>query len=291
MFFGCAAVGGNSIVKKSVSNIAVPTVNDLVGVGLSHDDLVIVQSLLEADLVLVETLALNSPNNKELLAITSKLYGYYSFGFVVVDEYEDVDDEERQHRLNRARKLYWRGIDYGMKGLKTNTKFREALENSVPFKEALAFLTKKDLPAAYGAAFNMGLNLICSLDVPKVLAISNDYVDLTKWIIKTDETFEYGTSHVLLGVFYAIMPAVGGGGPEKARTEFDKAIKIAPDFLVNHFFYARYYPTLIIDEETFDRELNYIFNFPMDRLKSVRALNEVALKKANEINKNRDFYF
>lgn len=288
---GCAAIGNRPVFKKSIGNIAVPTIEDLVSVSLSHNDLTVVQSLLEADLIVLETLARNSSDNMKLLSITSKLYGYYSFGFVVADEYEDISNEERNERLTRARNLYWRGIHLGIEALNTNRKFKEALSKGVSFKEALRFLNEKDLPAAYSTAFNMGLNLICSLDEPKIIVLSNDYVDLTKWLIETDEFNEYGTAHVLLGVFYAIMPVVNGGGPLKARKEFERAIEISPEFLINHFFYARYYPTLVVDEDTFDREMNFIFSFSMDTFPSARILNEVALKKAKSIHRNRGFYF
>ncbi len=288
---GCAAIGGMGVVKSTISDLAVPTINDLVDTGLRHDDLVVLQSLLEADLILLETLALNSPDNLELNALVSKLYGYYGYGFVVVDEYQDVDEAVRNQGLERARNMYWRGINYGMKALKTNRRFKKALEKDVPIKEAVTYLKKKDLPAAYGVAFNMGLNLICSLDVPQVLALAEDFVDLTNWILATDETIEYGTTHVLLGVYYAIMPAAGGGGPDKALVEFEKAIEIEPDFLLNRFLYARYYPTLLLEEALFDQELNYILNFSVDEFPSVRALNKVAQEKAADMLANRDYYF
>jgi tetratricopeptide (TPR) repeat protein len=288
---GCATIGGMGFVKSTVSDMALPTINDLVDNGLRSDDLVVLQSMLEADLVLLETLARNSPDNLELNALVSKLYGYYGFGFVVIDEYEDVDDAVREKGLERARNLYWHGIDYGMKALKTNRNFRKALEKGAPIKEAVKYLRKKDLPAAYGTAFNMGLNLICSLDVPQVLAMAEDFVDLTDWILETDETIEYGTTHVLLGVYYAIMPAVGGGGPDKALAEFKKAIEIEPNFLINHFFYARYYPTLLLEEDLFDREINYILDYSVDDFPAVRALNKVAQRKAADMKANRDYYF
>ncbi len=288
---GCSTIGGFNFVKTSVSNAAVSTIEDMLALGFSHDDVPIVKSLLEADLILVETLSRNSPDNMKLLAITSKLYGYYSFGFIVVDEYEDIDPKDRKDRRLRSRKLYWRGINYGMQALKTNKKFKKALEKNVPFKEALKYLSEKDLPAAYATALNMGFILISNLDIQKVLALASDYKDLTKWLIETDDTFEYGTAHVLLGVYYAIMPAAGGGGPEKARAEFEKSIMIEPDFFLTRFFYARYYPTLVLEEEVFDQELQYIFNTPPGKLNSARALNEIAIIKAKSIQSNREFYF
>lgn len=291
MCSGCSSIGGISFIKKSAVNAVVPTIEDMIAVGLSHDDLTLVKSMFEADLILVETLANNSPDNIEVLAVTSKLYGYYSFGFVVADEYEDIDKKERKERLSRARKLYWRGIKYGMQGLKTNKKFQKALDNKVPFQDALQHLGQKELPAAYATSLTMGLNLICSLDVPEIMALSPQFLDLIKWVIETDETFEYGTAHVLLGVFYAIMPAVGGGGPQKALAEFEKGIMIEPDFLLSHFFFARYYPTLLVEDQVFDRELQYIYNTPANKIDAATALNEIAKIKAKSIDDNRDFYF
>ena len=53
MCSGCSSIGGIGFIKKSAVNAVVPTIEDMIAVGLSHDDLTLVKSMFEADLILV----------------------------------------------------------------------------------------------------------------------------------------------------------------------------------------------------------------------------------------------
>ncbi len=277
---GCAAVGRSGLVKRCAVRGLYPTIEDLVHTSLRSDDPVLVKATLEADLLLLETLVALHPHSRELLILTSKLYGYYGFGFVV--------DED----LERARKLYWKGIDLGKKALSCNRRFQERIDKGEPLYKAVDSLDPKaDVPAAFVTALNMGLLLICSLEVPEALGEANAFRMLTEWIITHNEQYHYGAPRTLLGVYFGIMPAILGGGPDKAQREFLRALEINGRWLLHHYFYARYVPTLVGDEALFDELLTHVLEADSHEVPDCVVLNEVAKVKARRLLDNRRSYF
>jgi len=277
---GCASLGNSAWVKKQAANGLYPTFKDFHDVALRCDDLQILKTTMESYVLLVDTLIEESPKNQHIIVLASSLYAYYSFGFVV---HED---------LERARKLYWKGINIGKRALKLNPALKKALEQGEPlYKNVDLLRPKKDLEAAFCTALNQGMLLICSLDQPDAFGEANDFKALTEWIIDLDEGYFYGAAHSLMGAYYGIMPAMMGGGPEKAQKAFLKAIEINPNLLLHYYLYARYVPTLIDDEALFDELIGKIMDKPSDADPRVAGLNEVAKVKARLLEEDRDLYF
>lgn len=277
---GCSALGGSAWVKRNAANGLFPTLNDFYQNALRCDDPVILKTTLESYLLLVETLAQESPKNPDLLVLASTLYAYYSFGFVV---HED---------LERARKLYWKGIALGKQALMLNPSVKKALDQGEPLYKAVPLLRPdRDVPAAFCTALNQGMLLICSLDVVEAFAVANAFRALDEWVIENQETYFHGAAHSLLGVYFGIMPVMAGGGPAKAQKEFKKALSIDNRCLLHYWAYARYYPTLIDDEALFDELIQYIQDADPSVEPSLTAINLISKKKAELLEQDRDFYF
>lgn len=277
---GCTSLGGSAWVKRRAVNGLYPTLDDFYNVALRCDDPVVLKGTLESYLLLIETLSEANPNNRDLLVIASTLYAYYGFGFVVD---EDVE---------RARKLYWKGIALGKKALASNRSLRRALDQGDPLYKAVSHLRPdRDVPAAFCTALNQGLLLISSLDVVEAFAEANAFRALTEWIIEHEETFFHGASHALLGVYFGLMPVMAGGGPEKARKEFEKAIRIDNRLLLHYWAYARYYPTLVDDEDLFDELIGHILDADPSAEPSLTAINMISKNKARLLDRDRDLYF
>jgi len=277
---GCTALGNDAWVKRQAANGIYPTLHDFHDVALRCDDLGLVRASLESYLLLVETLVEESPRNQDLLVLASMLYAYYGFGFVV--------DED----LERGRRMYWKGIALGKRALELNRALRKNLEKGEPLYRSVDLLRpRKDIPAAFCTALNQGMLLICSLDQPEAFGEANAFKALNDWVIAQDEDYFCGGAVTLLGVYYGIMPAMMGGGPDKAETEFRRAMEICPNFLLHDYLYARYVPTLIDDEELFDRLIGRVLETPAGADPRYTALNEVAKRKARILEEDRDLYF
>ena len=62
-------------------------------------------------------------------------------------------------------------------------------------------------------------------------------------VLEIDETYFHGAPHRYFGAYYAQAPAFVGGDLAKAKHHFERALKIAPDFLGTKVAYAEYYAT------------------------------------------------
>jgi len=267
-------------VRKVGVNAIAPTFGDLTGAAFKQVDTEILRLGMPASLIIMDGLLEVSPENHELLVLASQGYGGYALAFV-----EDEDPE-------RAKKLYIRGRDYGLRTLKLNKKFRKALARGERYREAVKHLGKKYVPALFWTAQNWAawLNLSRTdtsalFDQPKIIALMERVREL-------DDTYYYGGSHLFFGLYYASMPSMAGGGMEKAKKEFDRVFEIGgKNFLMANFYYAQYYAAPLRDEVLFDRELKKVLETPSDAVPELTFMNEVAKLKARRLLEMKDRLF
>jgi hypothetical protein len=204
---------------------------------------------------------------------------------------EDKDPE-------RARILYSIGRDYGLRALKMNRGFRKALEKGKPYSEAVKKLKKKDMDAlfwtaaAWAAYMNLSTRDTESLfDIPNIMALLTRSREL-------DDTFWYGGPHMFFAAYYSQFPAMMGGGAEKAQKEFDAVKEIVNkktggkgEWLIADYFYAKYYATLLKDEELFDKTNQKILDAPVDSIPDMAAVNGLAKIKTRILLEQKGRYF
>ncbi|UCD83709.1 MAG: hypothetical protein JSU92_10475 [Deltaproteobacteria bacterium] len=268
-------------IKRMAVNSMVPTFGDLTGAAYKQVDTEILRHGMPFTIILIDGLLELSPNNRDLLVIAAQAYGGYPTAFI--DEDEDPE---------RAKRLYVKGRDYGLRALKLNKKFRKTLEEGKRFREAVQYLDEKYIPAMFWTAQNWAAwlslstkNVSALFDQPKIIALMERVMEL-------DDTYYYGGVHLFYALYYANMPPMAGGGMDKAQAEFDKVFEFAGEnFLMANFFYAQYYAAPLRDEALFDRELKKVLETPSDVEPELTFMNEVAKLKAKKLlnKKNRIF--
>ena len=249
-----------------------PFIEDMMEAANRSDDPDLMREGAPAHLMLLDGLIASSPNSHDLLVLAAKTYCGYALAFV------EEDDPEW------ATRLYTKGRDYGMEARKLHTGFRRALEGDVSFEEGLGRLGLSSIEAIFWTANSwaglINLNLkdpMVLFDLPSVLALMNRVKEL-------DHTYYYGGAHLFFGMYYASQPAMLGGGPAKAKPEFDTLFAINGDrFLMGNVFYARYYATAALDRALFESELEKVIAAPADALPEARLLNEIAKRKARKL--------
>ena len=236
--------------------------------------------------LLLDGLANFAPKNRTFIVYGAQLYTAYALGFV-----EDKDPE-------RARILYAIGRDYGLKALKMNGCFAKKLKKGKPYSEAAKCLKKKDMDALFwtAAAWAAWMNLSTRdtealFDIPNIMALLTRSLEL-------DDTFWYGGPHMFFAAYYSQFPAMMGGGPEKAQEQFDKVKEIVKkkagpnaEWLIADYFYAKYYATLLKDEELFDKTIQKILDAPVDSIPDMAAVNGLAKIKTRHLLEQKDRYF
>jgi len=250
----------------------VPLLAELIETANRSGSIDTMKAGVPAHLILIDGLISLAPGDAGLLTLAAKINFAYAMGF--------IQDENPRW----AKELYLKGRDYGLDALKTNRTFAKALDGGADFADAVAHIGEKDLPALFWTGNNwagwLSLNMkdpMALFDMPKIRAIMDR-------VIEIDDTFFYGGAHLFYGVYYAGIPAMMGGGPEKAAPEFDRVFEIAGDrFLMAKVYYAQYFARAKLDRDLYIDTLEAVLDMPADAEPDLAIPNEMARRKASAL--------
>ena len=218
----------------SINQFAVRTVGGfLAGSGqgtvfTGDDDPELVRDALPFALKTYESLLDADPGNAPLALATGRAFVSYAFAFVQTPASmlpAGQVDEQKAGYL-RAKKLFLRGRDYVLQGLETRHRGFRALLDRNEVAAALK-LTRRDdadylywTAAAWMAAFSadpFDFSLIVA--VPRAVALLQQ---VNAW----DDAYGAGSVQEILISFYGGAPADMGGGEDKARAAFQRAVTL-----------------------------------------------------------------
>jgi predicted anti-sigma-YlaC factor YlaD len=214
-----------------VRQLAVDGLADALGsagaVYASDEDPDLVRDALPFALKTMEALLVESPQNGELLLATASGFTQYAYAFVETDALLlQEDDYAASEELSlRARRLYLRSRDYGLRALELRHPGIAAALRTRPF-EAAAPLSVEDVPAAYWTGAAWGKAIAQGLDEPALVADIDAVRALLGRALELDEDWSRGAVHeALIGI--EALPELMGGSPVRAREHFARAVEIS----------------------------------------------------------------
>jgi len=226
----------------------------------------------------LEVFSAGDPEDRRYLALLSKSYGQYAFGFYEEDmlRLKNTDEVEYAIAKRRADLFYERGMNYGKRALKT----RKLIGPLPEMEEALSKQNEKEVLVLFWSAFSWGnwLNLhrddpLAIVEVPQVTAI-------VKRVVELDPSYEYGAALAFMGALGSVRPAMLGGKPEEARKYFDQAVETGPNYLMNKVMMAQYFAVQVQDKALFTRLLREVLASDPATLPERRLANELAQRRA-----------
>jgi len=229
LFALCIAVlaPGCSVRRLAVNKLG----NALAGSGTtfaSDNDPELVKSAVPFSLKLMESVLSESPRHKKLLLATASGFTQYAYAFVQqeADEREDQDVNAAAELRARARRLYLRARDYGLRGLELeHSGIRKALGENPP--AALAGTRAKDVPLLYWTAVSWAAAISVSKDSPDLIADLPKAEALLDRALALDETYDYGAIHSFL-IAYEMSRRGGAGDPVvRSRKHFERAMDLS----------------------------------------------------------------
>ena len=244
-------------------------------------DLELAEKAIASDLKLLEGLIKSDPGNDKLLLLAAQGFTSYALGF--------VEDESPE----RARDLYLRGRNYGLRILKQRENFERAIQGSIEALEnMMGEFDEEDVPALFWTANSWGNWINLSFTNTQALADLPRVQLLMERVIELDESYFYGGAHLFFGSNYAARPAMLGGDIEKSRSHFERCFEFAGEkFLLPYYYYARYYATRQFDESLFENTLVKILDAPNDILPEQNLPNAIAKNKAAGLLKKKSDLF
>jgi predicted anti-sigma-YlaC factor YlaD len=194
----------------------------------SDNDPTLVREALPFALKLIESLLDQSPRHPGLLRAAAGGFTQYTYAFVQeeADETEDDDLAAASLLRERARKLYLRARDYGLRGLQVrHDGLAEALRSGTT--AAVAQAEREDVPLLYWTAAAWGGAIAMKKDDPELLADLPVVEALIKRGLALDPAFDHGAIHEFLIAFEGSRSEAMGGSIERARAHFREALRLS----------------------------------------------------------------
>ncbi|MFQ5840828.1 MAG: TRAP transporter TatT component family protein [Thermodesulfobacteriota bacterium] len=266
---------------KAVRVAAVGSIlEDVARSSSKQSDITVIREGTPAYLMLIDGLIEAYPQNEELLVAGAEAYSSYAAIF---------SEEDRE----KAKRLYMKAKQYGLRALSKQERFKELLPKRVDqFRTCLADFTKRDVPALFWTASSWGSWISLSSDSVEAMAEVPKALCLMERVLELDEGFYYGGPHLFMAVYHLSRPKAYGGDPEKARRHFEKAFELGRGkFLMAHVLYAKYYARQTFDRELFVSTLERVLDAPADSVPELTLLNTIAKEQAKGLLEKVNDYF
>jgi len=271
--FGCA--------RMSIDMVGAPMVSAMINNITETKSVRLAKEGLAGQVLMITALTEMSPDNLRLLKECAFIYCAYGLF---------VEDEDPEY----AKELYSIGKEYGIRALKQNSEFREALESGKRLSEIAGIPGNEYTEILCWTAMNGGLLIMLNLDDPEALMDMEDIVALMKRSLDLDDTYYFGTGKIFMAAYYAMMPSYMGlgGGVKNSKALFHDARSITNGrFLLADLFEARFLAVSIDDEEFFENKINDVLSADSHALKEAGLINELSKLKARYYLDHIDKYF
>jgi predicted anti-sigma-YlaC factor YlaD len=203
----------------SIRQLAVDQLANAIAAGgttySSDEDPELVGAAIPFSLKLMESLLAESPHNRALLTAASSGFTQYSYGWV------DNDDANRE----RAKKLYIRARDYGVRALAESLGSDLRARLTADPQAAVKSAKKSDVPALYWTASAWGLAISKGKDDLDLLADLPVVEALITRAAELDPDYESGAIDAFLMTFEASRGGVSKESAQRAMEHYKLAVE------------------------------------------------------------------
>ncbi len=295
-----AMVGVSCALDKVAINMVADSLSSGGGAAnafTSDDDPILVGDALPFALKLYETLLEKDPTNAALALQTGSLFVMYANAYVQgpAEMLPEADFKEQASELKRAKALYLRGRDYVLRGIEIrHPGFSRAVADRAKgdFDRLLAEMRKPDVPYLYWVSAGwMAAYAINPLDFSLALTVDRPLAMMSR-AEQLDETFADGAIPEFYVSYDAAAPASMGGGLDKARSEFERAVAIEGGKRASAYVaMAEAVAVREHNEREFRELLGKALAIDPDVDPDSRLLNVIAQERARWLLENIDDYF
>jgi predicted anti-sigma-YlaC factor YlaD len=216
----------------SLKRIAINSLGNAMAAGSTStfardDDPELVRDALPFALKTIESLIQQSPRHQPLLTTAASGFTQYGYAFVQQDsDFIETQDLDRATRLRaRAKQLYLRAVDYGLRGLDVDIPgFRDRL--TADPDAVLAKATRKHVPLLYWTAAAWASALAVDVNDAELSVRQTVIEKMMRRALALDETWEQGSLHDFF-IAWDAAHASTGGSMAAAREHFAQATRLA----------------------------------------------------------------
>lgn len=220
--------GSGCSVRNFVSARLADSLADSGGVYAQDDDIELIGAATPFGLKTIESLLVEHPRHRGLLLAAARGFSQYAYTYVALpaDAVEERDVAAAYAQRERARRLYLRARNYGLRGLEvTYPGFGQMLRLDPP--GAVARVGADDVGLLYWCAVSWAAAVALAKDDAFLIADLPQTDALIDRALMLQETFDDGAIHVFL-IGYEMARKTRGGDPAaNARKHFERAVALS----------------------------------------------------------------
>jgi predicted anti-sigma-YlaC factor YlaD len=274
-----------SLSGCSIKMMAINTLGNALSEGTSgyatDDDPELVAGAVPFGLKTIESLIDQSPRHKGLLTAAASGFTEYAYAFVQMDaDYAEAQDLDRATAMRaRAKKLYLRARDYGLRALEVDFPGFGARLRTDP-DAALARTTKKHVPVLYYTAASWGSAFAID-KADSTLSIDQSTIEkLMQRAIALDESWEMGSLHDFFVTWEGARSSVGGS-LEKAKQHFGRSLVLSAGHRASPYVtYAESISLSAQNKKEFQELLQKALEVDVNAVPTQRLANIIAQRRA-----------
>jgi predicted anti-sigma-YlaC factor YlaD len=281
-----AALLALGLAGCSLKRMAVNRLGDALAKGgaafASDEDPELIKAAAPFSLKLMESLLAESPRHRGLLFAASSGFTQYTYAFVQqeADELEENDFAAAMQMRARARRLYLRARDYGLRGLEaSHPGLAQALRRDP--QAALRRAGPADVPQLYWTAVSWAGAVSITKDNAGLIADLPIVEALVDRALELDESFEQGALHTFLITYEMSRQNATGEPVERSRRHFEQALGLAKGRQASP--YVALAEAVCLKEQNraeFEARLNQALAIDADAYPELRLVNLVMQRRA-----------
>lgn len=194
----------------------------------SDDDPELIRAAVPFSLKVIESLLAETPEHQGLLVAAASGFTQYSYAFVQEDAdlAQDTSLAQATALRDRARKLYLRARDYGLRALEVRHPGISKELRSQPL-QAVERLQRQDVPAAYWTAASWAAAIAISKEQPELIADQPVVEAMMDRCLVLDEAFDEGAIHSFMISYEPARQGATGDLAQRCRKHLDRALELS----------------------------------------------------------------
>lgn len=281
----------------SVRKLAINKLGDSLANGgatfASNNDPEFVGQAIPFSLKLIEGLLAESPKHRGLLFAAVSGFTQYSYAYVQepAEEVEAEDLNKSSALAERARNLYLRARDYGLRGLETKHAGFPASLRANP-KDAVRIMKNRDVPLLYWTSVAWAEAIALSKDHPQLVAEQPQMEALIDRAYELDPGYDHGVIEQFLISYESARQGAKGDFAARSKAHFDRAVSLSSAQLASP--YVAYAETVCVqrqNREEFESLLKQALAVDPDKRLEWRLSNLIMQRRARWLLSREDELF
>jgi predicted anti-sigma-YlaC factor YlaD len=248
----------------------------------SDDDPELIGAAVPFSLKLMESILAETPKHRGLLLALTQGFVQYSYAFVEMpaDEVEDRNLQAAYAQRERARRLYLRARDYGLRGLETtHPGLRKALKADPA--RAVADATVEDVALLYWTGVAWGAAISLSKDDPYLLAELPVMEALVRRALELEADYDNGAIHVFMISYEMSRAGMNADAAARARRHFERAVELTGGLQASPYVtFAEAAATVERNRKEFEQLLQHALKIDAGARPEWRLVNTVMQRRA-----------